>query len=87
MQHNVKYYASEIDKYPIKVTQANFPNTIQLGDVQDIQPHNWQQSTDMLVGGSPCQGFSFAGKQLNFADERSKLFFEFVRLRDKLKSK
>ena len=87
MQHNVKYYASEIDKYPIKVTQANFPNTIQLGDVQDIQPHNWQQSTDMLVGGSPCQGFSFAGKQLNFADERSKLFFEFVRLRDKLKPK
>ena len=87
MQHNVKYYASEIDKYPIKVTQANFPNTIQLGDVQDIQPYQWQQSTDILVGGSPCQGFSFAGKQLNFADERSKLFFEFVRLRDKLKPK
>ena len=87
MQHNVKYYASEIDKYPIKVTQANFPNTIQLGDIQDIQPYQWQQSTDILVGGSPCQGFSFAGKQLNFADERSKLFFEFVRLRDKLKPK
>ena len=87
MQHNVKYYASEIDKYPIKVTQANFPNTIQLGDIQDIQPYKWQQSTDILVGGSPCQGFSFAGKQLNFADERSKLFFEFVRLRDKLKPK
>ena len=87
MQHNVKYYASEIDKYPIKVTQANFPNTIQLGDVQDIQPYQWQQSTDILVGGSPCQGFSFAGKQLNFSDERSKLFFEFVRLRDKLKPK
>ena len=87
MQHNVKYYASEIDKYAIKVTQANFPNTIQLGDIQDIQPYKWQQSTDILVGGSPCQGFSFAGKQLNFADERSKLFFEFVRLRDKLKPK
>ena len=87
MQHNVKYYASEIDKYAIKVTQANFPNTIQLGDVQDIQPYQWQQSTDILVGGSPCQGFSFAGKQLNFSDERSKLFFEFVRLRDKLKPK
>ena len=87
MQHNIKYYASEIDKYPIKVTQANFPNTIQLGDIQDIQPYKWQQSTDILVGGSPCQGFSFAGKQLNFSDERSKLFFEFVRLRDKLKPK
>ena len=87
MQHDVKYYASEIDKYPIKVTQANFPNTIQLGDIQDIQPYQWQQSTDILVGGSPCQGFSFAGKQLNFADERSKLFFEFVRIRDKLKPK
>ena len=87
MQHNVKYYASEIDKYAIKVTQANFPNTIQLGDVRNIQPHDWQQSTDILVGGSPCQSFSFAGKQLNFDDDRGKLFFEFVRLRDELKPK
>jgi len=81
-----KYYASEIDKYTIKVTQANFPNTIQLGDVQEIKPPlDWNQELDILVGGSPCQGFSFAGKQLNFDDERSKLFFEFVRLKDTLK--
>ena len=83
-----KYYASEIDKYTIKVTQANFPNTIQLGDVQEIKPPlDWNQELDILVGGSPCQGFSFAGKQLNFDDERSKLFFEFVRLKDILKPK
>jgi DNA (cytosine-5)-methyltransferase 3A len=90
-----KYYASEIDKYTIKVTQANFPNTIQLGDVKTINCDSlleWFRKIkckklDILVGGSPCQGFSFAGKQLNFDDERSKLFFEFVRLKDTLKPK
>ena len=38
------------------------------------------QNIDLLLGGSPCQGFSFSGKQLNFKDSRSKLFFEFVRI-------
>ena len=71
------YYSSEIDKYAIKITQKNFPNTIQLGDVTKWR--GWHLSNiDMIVGGSPCQGFSFAGKQLNFEDSRSKLFFEFV---------
>lgn len=73
------YYSSEIDKYPIKVTQHNYPNTIQLGDVTQIQGKNLPQ-IDLLMGGSPCQGFSFSGKQLNFVDPRSRLFFEFVRL-------
>lgn len=73
------YYASEIDKYAIKVTQANYPNTIQLGDVRHITASNLLP-IHLLIGGSPCQGFSFAGKGLNFEDERSKLFFEFVRL-------
>ena len=72
-----KYYASEIDKFPIKVAQKNFPDTIQLGDVK-----NWREwdieKIDLIIGGSPCQGFSFAGKQLNFDDPRSKLFFDFV---------
>lgn len=74
-----KYYASEIDKYAIKVTQSVYPDTIQLGDVTQIRGEDLPQ-IDLLIGGSPCQGFSFAGKQLNFEDPRSKLFFEFVRL-------
>ena len=78
------YFASEIDKYAIKVTQANFPSTKQLGDIQKVTKAQTGQ-IDLLIGGSPCQGFSFAGKQLNFEDPRSKLFFEFVRLKDELK--
>lgn len=74
-----KYYASEIDKNAIQITQKNYPNTIQLGDVTKVQAKNLEK-IDLLIGGSPCQGFSFAGKQLNFNDPRSKLFFEYVRL-------
>jgi len=73
------YYASEIDKHAIKVTQHNYPNTIQLGDITKINGSDLPK-IDLLIGGSPCQGFSFSGKQLNFDDPRSKLFFEFVRL-------
>ena len=80
------YFASEIDKYAMKVAQANYPQTTQLGDVSKIQ-FNLPLKVDLLMGGSPCQGFSVAGKQLDFNDPRSKLFFEFVRLRDKLKPK
>lgn len=74
-----KYYASEIDKNAIKISKKNYPDIIQLGDV--IKWREWDinwESIDLLIGGSPCQGFSFAGKQLNFEDTRSKLFFEFV---------
>jgi DNA (cytosine-5)-methyltransferase 3A len=74
-----QYYAAEIDKYAIQVTQKNFPNTIQLGDVTKVKGSDLPK-IDLIIGGSPCQGFSFAGKGLNFEDERSKLFFEFVRL-------
>jgi len=80
------YYASEIDKYAIKVTQKNYPNTIQLGDVTKIKGKDLPK-IDLLIGGSPCQGFSFAGKQLNFEDPRSKLFFEYVRLLNECKPK
>lgn len=73
------YFASEIDKYAIKVTMKNYPNTIQLGDVTQIKGKGLPK-IDLLIGGSPCQGFSFAGKRLNFDDPRSKLFFEFVRV-------
>ena len=78
------YYASEIDKHAIKVTMANYPNTIQLGDVTKIKGSDLGH-IDLLVGGSPCQGFSFAGKQLNFNDPRSALFFEYVRILKELK--
>jgi len=75
------YFASEIDKHAIKVTQHNYPNTIQLGDVTKVKGIDLPK-IDLLIGGSPCQGFSFAGKGLNFEDPRSKLFFEFVRLKN-----
>ena len=73
------YYAAEIDKYAIEIAKKNYPNTIHLGDVTKIKGKDLPQ-IDLLIGGSPCQGFSFAGKQLNFDDPRSALFFEFVRL-------
>jgi DNA-cytosine methyltransferase len=81
-----KYFASEIDKYAIQVTQHNYPETIQIGDILDVKGSDLPQ-IDLMFGGSPCQGFSFAGKRLNFEDPRSKLFFEFVRLRDELNPK
>lgn len=81
-----QYYAAEIDKYAIQVTQHNFPNTIQLGDVTKVKGADLPK-IDLIIGGSPCQGFSFAGKGLNFEDERSKLFFEFVRLINECKPK
>ena len=73
------YYASEIDKNAIAISQKNYPNIIRLGDVTKWREWDipWAE-IDLLIGGSPCQGFSFAGKQLNFNDPRSKLFFEFV---------
>ncbi len=73
------YYASEIDKYAIKVAQANYPDTIQMGDIRTVRAGMLPQ-IDLILAGSPCQGFSFAGKQLNFEDDRSKLFFEFIRI-------
>lgn len=74
-----KYYASEIEQSAIAITRKNFPNTIQLGYVQDVKAKNLPK-IDLLIAGSPCQGFSFNGKQLNFEDPRSKLFWEFVRV-------
>ena len=84
---NMVYYASEIDKHAIKVTQHNFPNTIQLGDINCWM--NWDidwRNVDLVLAGSPCQGFSIAGKQLNFNDDRSKLFYEFVNIMNAIKA-
>lgn len=82
-----KYYASEIDKYAIQIAQKNYPDTIQLGDITKIDFSKFAGEIDLIIGGSPCQGFSFAGKQLNFEDPRSKLFFEFVRAVREIKPK
>lgn len=81
-----KYYAAEVDKFAIKVTQANYPDTIQLGDVTRWREWNidWT-SIDMVIGGSPCQGFSYAGKQLAFDDPRSALFFVYVDILNHIK--
>jgi DNA (cytosine-5)-methyltransferase 3A len=73
------YFASEIEPASMKVAKHNFPNTIHIGDVTKVKGSELPK-IDLLIGGSPCQGFSFAGKQLNFNDPRSALFFEFVRL-------
>lgn len=78
------YFASEVDEFAIAQTQLNFPDTVQLGDVRSVHAKDLPK-IDLLIGGSPCQGFGFAGKQLNFDDPRSVLFFEFVRILKELR--
>ncbi len=80
------YYASEIDKYAMKVSEANYPDIIQVGDVTQLDTSTLPK-IDLIMGGSPCQGFSVAGKGLAFDDPRSALFFEFVRCVKELKPK
>lgn len=80
------YFASEIDKWAIKVTQSNYPNTHQLGDIENLDIKTLPK-IDLLIGGSPCQGFSNSGKGLNFEDPRSKLFFKFHEILQKLDPK
>lgn len=94
--HVDKYYASEIDKYSIATSKKNYPNIVQLGDITKFDDGVWFGSTkvicinpepDLIIGGSPCQGFSFAGKQLAFDDPRSRLFFKFVEILNYYKPK
>jgi len=74
-----KYFASEIDPWAIKITQKNYPNTIQVGDVRFVSARV-VPDIDLILAGSPCQGFSFSGQGLAFDDPRSALFFEFTRI-------
>ena len=81
-----RYYASEIDKHAIQQTQLNFPDTIQLGDVEKWREWDikWEE-IDLLLAGSPCQGFSLAGKMLGHDDPRSRLFWVFVDILEHVK--
>lgn len=81
-----KYFASEIDNNAIAVSEKNHEGIVRLGDVSKW--HEWNlPKIDLIIAGSPCQGFSRAGKMLNFNDERSKLFFEFVDILNDIKAK
>jgi DNA (cytosine-5)-methyltransferase 3A len=82
------YYASEIDKYAIQVTQKNYPNTIQLGDVTKIDFTDFIGKVDLLIGGSPCQSLSITqSKTRQNLDGKSKLFFEYLRAFETIKPK
>lgn len=76
------YFASEIEQSAIEISQRNYPDIVQLGDVTEIDEVKLQKlpKIDLLLGGSPCQGFSRNGKMLNFDDARSRLFFDYVRI-------
>lgn len=73
------YDAYEIEKNAIKATETNLPNVVHHGDVTKEDFTKYKGKIDLLIGRSPCQGFSSSGKQLNFNDPRSKLFFEYVK--------
>ncbi|MCQ2957280.1 MAG: DNA cytosine methyltransferase [Candidatus Gastranaerophilales bacterium] len=81
------YYASEIDKYAIQITQKNYPNTIQLGDVTKIDFTQFIGKIDILIGGSPCQDLSIAGKRKGLSGERSGLFYKYVEALETIKPK
>lgn len=73
-----RYFASEIDTQAIKITQKNYPETIQVGDVSDVAVSDLLD-IDLLIGGSPCQSFSVAGRGEGFSG-KSRLFWEYVRI-------
>lgn len=74
-----KYYASEIDKYAIQVAQKNYPDTIQIGDVNSINWNDYGDSVDMVIGGSPCQDLSIAKQNREgLRGARSGLFWKYV---------
>ena len=83
--HVEAYYASEIDKYAMQIAKQNHPDIIHVGDVEKWREWDipWAD-IGLLIGGSPCQGFSFSGKQLLFDDPRSRLFFEYVNILNKI---
>ena len=81
-----EYYASEIDKYAIQISQKNYPDIQHIGSVVDIRGENYKD-VELLVGGSPCQDLSIAGKRKGLGGERSGLFYEYVRTLKEVKPK
>ena len=78
------YFSSEIDQKAIAISERNYSDIIRLADINNNE--SWElPKIDLVIGGSPCQGFSRNGKMLNFDDPRSKLFFEFVKVKDRIK--
>jgi DNA (cytosine-5)-methyltransferase 3A len=78
------YYASEIDKHAIQISQKNYPDIVRLGDVRTI--HTIDTQIDLLIGGSPCQDLSIAKKdRQGLEGNRSSLFWEYVRIKDLVK--
>ena len=76
-----RWYSSEINKFPIQIANDNHDDLIHLGDVRGVLDKLVShKDIDVIFCGSPCQGFSVAGKQLNFEHEQSKLFFEFLKI-------
>lgn len=81
------YYASEIKKHAIEVTQRNYPNTIQLGDVTQIKACDLPR-IDLIIGGSPCQDFSRGNANRDGLDgKKSGLYFHYERLREETNAK
>ena len=85
------YYASEIDSYAMEITQKNFPNTIQIGDVRNVDGSKYK-NIDLLIGGSPCQNLSMSlVNNINYNQglkgEKSKLFYEYLRILKQVKPK
>lgn len=81
-----QYFASEIDKFASSISRYNYPDTIHLGNIKNIDIDALPQ-IDLLFGGFPCQGFSYIGGQLGFQDIRSQLFFDLIHLKEKLNPK
>lgn len=81
-----KYYASEIDKYAIQIAQKNYPDTIQVGSITELKGEDFKD-IDLIIGGSPCQDLSIAGKRKGLCGERSGLFYEYVRILNEVKPK
>ena len=81
-----RYVAYEIEPNAIKISQKNYPQIEHCGDVTTADFTQYK-GFDLVIAGSPCQGFSVAGGKLNFEDPRSKLYFEFERALREVKPK
>ena len=81
------YYACEIDKHAVKVSEANYPDIVRLGDVREVTADK-VEAIDLLIGGSPCQDLSIAKKERKGLEgDRSGLFWEYVRILREVKPK